>query len=294
MISTISNDFLTIQISSLGAELVSVKTKDGKERLWQRDKNVWDGQAPILFPWAGRITNKEFTHNGKKYEGMNHGFMRNTEHSLRIESKDANDNPFITFSANGILEKFPFDFSIEQTYTLIKNKIVHSVHIKNTGENEMPFGLGYHPGFLCPFSEGKTTEDYELVFDIPQSPDYVIVDAGHPTGKTEPYMSDKDRIQLTDTLFEKDSLNFSSFNAKTISLCEKNSTNRIEVSIENFPYLLIWSALTPKIKFVCIEPWHTLPDFKNAVSEWSKKENLLKLAPGNTFDSQIEMSFFFT
>ncbi len=293
MITTISNNFLRVQISSLGAELVSVKTKNGKERLWQRDKNVWDGQAPILFPWTGRINNKEFSHNGKTYEGTNHGFVRNTEHTVLKESKDENNNPFVTFSANGNLEKFPFDFTIEQTYTLINETIVHSVYIKNTGEKEMPFGLGYHPGFLCPFSAEKTTEDYELVFDIPQSPDYIFVDAGHPTGKTEQFMNNKNSIQLTDTLFEKDSLNFTSFNAKTMSLCEKNTTNKIEVSIENFPYLLVWSTNTPKLKFVCIEPWHTLPDFKGAPTEWTKKENLLKLSPNATFNSEISMSFFF-
>ncbi len=293
MITTLSNTFLTIQIDSLGAELVSVKTKDGKERLWTRDKAVWDGQAPILFPWTGRITNKEFTHNGKSYEGTNHGFVRNIEHTLVNQSESNSKEPFVTFSAKNNIEKFPFDFLIEQTFTLVNEKIIHSVKVKNTGAHEMPFGLGYHPGFLCPFSSSKQTSDYELVFDIPQSPDYVFVDDGHPTGKRERYMENEKSIKLHDTLFQTDSINLTSLTAKTMTLQEKGSTNRIEVSIGNFPYLLAWSANTPKLQFVCIEPWHTLPDFANASSEWTKKENLLTLAVEEEFNSNISMSFFF-
>ncbi len=293
MITTLSNTFLTIEINSLGAELVSVKTKEGKERLWTRDKAVWDGQAPILFPWTGRITNKEFTHNGKTYEGPNHGFIRNTEHVLVNQSEKSSAEPFVTFSANGKTESFPYAFTIEQTFKLLDEKIIHSVKVENTSTHEMPFGLGYHPGFLCPFSPDKKTSDYELVFDIPQSPDFVFVDQGHPTGKRERYMENEKAIQLHDTLFQTDSLNLTSLTAKTMTLQEKGSTNRIEVSIENFPYLLAWSANTPKLQFVCIEPWHTLPDFANASSEWTKKENLLILPVGETFNSGISMSFFF-
>lgn len=66
MIDTISNSRLSVSVSDYGAELQSVKL-DGVERLWQGDPVVWDGRAPVLFPFVGRIKNGEYTYNGVTY-----------------------------------------------------------------------------------------------------------------------------------------------------------------------------------------------------------------------------------
>ena len=53
MIYTLKNDKLTAEISSLGAELISVKDGAGYEYIWQGED--WNGHAPVLFPLCGRI-----------------------------------------------------------------------------------------------------------------------------------------------------------------------------------------------------------------------------------------------
>ena len=45
----LSSGLLELEISSIGAELISVK-KQGKERLWQNENGGWSGHAPVLFP----------------------------------------------------------------------------------------------------------------------------------------------------------------------------------------------------------------------------------------------------
>ena len=52
--------------------------------------------------------------------------------------------------------------------------------VKNTGEKELRFGIGYHPGFALPFDGAHTTRDYELRFDTPQTP--AVIETG--TGET--------------------------------------------------------------------------------------------------------------
>ena len=70
---------------------------------------------------------------------------------------------------------------------------------------------------------------------------------------------------------------------------EKDSGRRVTVDIEGFPYVLIWSAHGP-VKFVCIEPWHSLPDTEDAPEEWTEKPQLMRLAPGETWSASLAMT----
>ena len=67
----IKNDQLTVEISSLGAELQSIKDANGNEYLWDGDPEYWGRHSPLLFPIVGglwkdtyRIDDKEYTPEG--------------------------------------------------------------------------------------------------------------------------------------------------------------------------------------------------------------------------------------
>ena len=47
---TLQNEHLTIEVSSLGAELQSIRDAEGREYLWQADKQYWPRHSPIPFP----------------------------------------------------------------------------------------------------------------------------------------------------------------------------------------------------------------------------------------------------
>ena len=58
MIYTIQNEFLTVRVEDLGAQLSSIQTPDGTEYLWQGDPDIWARRAPILFPFIARLREK--------------------------------------------------------------------------------------------------------------------------------------------------------------------------------------------------------------------------------------------
>lgn len=326
------NDYLDITIDSRGAELVSIKLKNGTDILWPGKEGVWNAHAPLLFPWAGRIKNGYFTHRGKTYEGNIHGFISKTEHRCIAESADALS--FEASSSADTLTLFPYDFSLVQTFKLENTKLTHTVEVTNTGTETMFFGLGFHPGFICPFAQEKTAADnnnaagkiknaadYELVFDAAQSPDLIdLTKNGLPSGKKSSFMHNKSSIGLSDDLFRGSTICLCGLNAESIVLREKPSRlsedtfqtgtrgedgmpeppapqssspvlKAVEVGIKDIPYLLLWSAATEKLEFICIEPWYSLPDFESAESEWETKQNLLRLEAGKTFTASLPLTF---
>ena len=47
---------LSVKIKEKGAELCSIYDKEKeRELLWQGDRRLWAEQAPILFPFIGRL-----------------------------------------------------------------------------------------------------------------------------------------------------------------------------------------------------------------------------------------------
>ena len=70
---TIRNEYLTVDISTLGAQMQSIRDADGIERLWQGDPAFWAGRAPILFPMAGGLREDCYYLNGERYEMPKHG-----------------------------------------------------------------------------------------------------------------------------------------------------------------------------------------------------------------------------
>ena len=48
----ISNDKITIQVDSMGAELKSLKdVASGREYMWHADPQYWKRTSPVLFRW---------------------------------------------------------------------------------------------------------------------------------------------------------------------------------------------------------------------------------------------------
>ena len=77
---TLKNEYLTIAVNPMGAELFSVKSNaDDHEYLWQGDPTVWNGRSPILFPIAGRLKSDSYRYQGKFYCLPKHGFARRNE-----------------------------------------------------------------------------------------------------------------------------------------------------------------------------------------------------------------------
>ena len=115
-----------------------------------------------------------------------------------------------------------------------------------------------------PSDDSHTVEDYEFRFDQPESP--VILDAsggGLLTGKCYYQWKNQQAIQLTNDLFDNDSFCMAGLRTRTLGIYEKDTGRSIVCDVAGFPYTLIWSALSKPVRFVCIEPWNSLPPSVN-------------------------------
>lgn len=286
---TIENNFLQVTISTHGAELQSVVDKaTGAELLWQANPEVWSRHAPILFPYCGQLKNGKFTHKDIEYEGVQHGFARNMEHILTDKTEQS---ATFMLEANALtMEKFPFAFKLISTYTLAENTLHHAIEVRNDGDEPMPFGFGYHPGFNCPFDENHKTEDYVLRFSKPETPTVVDTGTGLVSGKTSVYFAEQTDIPLTDALFARDSVCFTHLKSDALSIVEKDSGRRIDVCIAGYPYVLIWS-MPGKLQFVCIEPWFGLPDTETSTGVWTQKPAVITLTSETSWKTDLAMKF---
>ena len=84
----IKNEQLTVEISSLGAELQSIKDAQGNEYLWDGDEQYWNRHSPILFPIVCGLWKDTYRIDGKEYQLGRHGFARDTEFQLISKGED--------------------------------------------------------------------------------------------------------------------------------------------------------------------------------------------------------------
>lgn len=287
----LENEQMKLTVSSHGAEPISViMKKSGEECLWCGDKAVWGRHAPILFPYTGKLSNGEMIVDGKSYKGGQHGFARDMEHTL---AEQTSEKLVLELHSNEeTLQKFPFEFVLRSTFTLEGNAVNHTLTVENIGTKQLSFGIGYHPAFTCPFDDKHGTEDYEFRFDQMESP--MVIDArpnGLLSGKCYYLGTNLTKIQLHDRLFDNDSYCMTNLKSTKLGIYEKDSNRSIVCDIKDFPYTLIWSALSEKIHFVCIEPWHSLPGVENGTSEWEKQASAAVLESGESFSTTLAMTF---
>ncbi len=64
----ISNDKITIQVDSMGAELKSLKdVATGREYMWHADPQYWKRTSPVLFPLVGGLKDGVYRLGGQEY-----------------------------------------------------------------------------------------------------------------------------------------------------------------------------------------------------------------------------------
>ena len=287
---TIENEYLKVTVTTWGAQVKSVLRKcDNVEHMWQADKSVWGYHAPILFPHAGKVVDGIIEAKGGRYESGQHGFARLMEHELVALTEDT--IVMELRSNEETLAKFPYEFSLVSTITLENDTVHHTLTVENWDEEELPFGIGYHPAFTVPFDDKHEATDYELRFSDMESP--LCVNC-LPTGlvqKDHYYLgSNIKSIPIDEHLFDNDSHCMVNLRSSKLGLYEKGTGRAVVCDIENFPYTLIWSK--PGMpRFICIEPWQSLPSPQDGTSNWNEKPAAAILAPGESWSTTLSTSF---
>ncbi len=291
MMLMIQNDRLCVTVDTLGAQLMSLRSAEGTEYLWQGDPAYWSDRAPILFPFIGRLTKNSYTYRGKKYPMEIHGFANKMEFSPVEQGVD-----YLILELRSTIvtiARYPFDFTLRVIYALNGNKLEIVYQVENRSDHYMPFGIGGHPGFRVPLLPGESFTDYELEFTQPCQPDRVgFTPSVYVSGQDEAYpLQDGKRLNLDHSLFDEDAIILKNM-GKEVTLRSKVSHHGVCVSYPDMAYLGIWHRPKTDAPYVCIEPWSSIPSRQDIVEEFSCKSDLIQLAPRKTYENQWFITVF--
>ncbi|WP_010134059.1 aldose 1-epimerase family protein [Ochrovirga pacifica] len=278
---TLENEFLKATFKTLGAELISLKSKKGIEYIWNGDAKHWGRHTPVLFPIVGGLKDNTYYVNQQAYKMKQHGFARNSEFTVVKETE--NTLVFELASSKATLQYYPFDFTLQITYTLSNQGIKTHYSVKNPSDCKLLFSIGAHPAYACPFEAEQNREDYILIFDNDATPVSQQLTANGRSTKNFGVFKQGGILDLPNTIFDKDALIFNPNPFSEVSFVHQpTGKTYMSVTFKNFPYLGIWSA-NQEAPFICIEPWHGIADAEDHNQQLEDKEGILTLAPKEEF-----------
>ena len=257
---SIKNEYYTITVSTLGAEIVSIKTADGYECIWQNESGkFWESHAPLLFPVCGRLLDQRYTLGGAEYEMDVHGFAKDFE--FAVASKEGGHITMTLSSSEATKKIYPFDFTAIADYELRGEKIIFSFKVINRTKATMPYMFGWHPGFNLPTGAGLDINDYAIDLGDVNELTWHPLQHGpffSPIRNSYPLTDGKYRL-CEDEIYKNDTMIFTGHkNSLTLSA----DGHPFELSLswsENLPYLCIWKDEFNEAKYLCIEPWSDVP-----------------------------------
>ncbi|MDF2613147.1 MAG: aldose 1-epimerase family protein [Clostridia bacterium] len=275
----LKNDDLTVTLTSLGAELISVTDNDGTEYIWNADEKYWKRHTPILFPIVGKIVEGKYSIAEKEYQLPAHGFARDLE--FEAERRDESTVAFALSSSLKTKTMYPFDFCLKVIYTLKGRTLDIAYEVINQDHDIMYFKIGAHPGFMCPLFKDEVIEDYYLEFEKEEKAVEILVTPDVYLANETRLFSGK-TIQLNKQIFKDGPLVFSDYQSKSMSLKSRKHNKILKVTFDGFPFLGIWST-TDDASFVCIEPWHGHADYTGDSKELAYKKDVISLKAQDTF-----------
>lgn len=253
----LKNDILSVLISEKGAEIHSIKDKNGLEFIWQGAEKCWSDHAPTLFPVVGRLREKYYTYKGKTYSLPIHGFAPKA--LFEIDQESDTKVTFVLRDSQETREVYPFSFTFKVIYTLSGNSLKVSYNVQNDGDDDMYYAVGGHPGFNHPITSGSDPSKYYLEFDEETTPLAVgITEDGFITRDREPFALIDDKklplypkeIFVPTIIFEKMS--------KGVTMKSSNTMHSVHLRYDDFDYLALWRG--SRGDYFCIEPWAGQPD----------------------------------
>lgn len=280
----LKNKNLEVTVSDKGAELTSLKDSGGKEYLWQGDEKYWNRQSPILFPFIGRLKNKEFIYEGKKYPMMQHGFARDMEFTCIEEKKD--EIWFEITDNEETYKIYPFKFLLKIGYRLVENKLEVLWEVENTDNKTMYFNIGAHPGFNCPIDGEEDKVGYSLEFNSEGNPKHYGADSatGLRLSELSELKLENGRSVINKEYFDETTYIFEDNQISEASIVKPNGDKYVTVKFD-MPILAIWSMEKMNAPFICIEPWFGRCDRTEFEGELSEREFNLVLNAGEKFNN---------
>jgi len=117
-------------------------------------KNVRGG-VPVLFPSPGRLAGDAWAYGGQHGAMKQHGFARDL--AWRAVQPSAHTAALTLTATAATRAQFPWEFTVEQAFTLRGRTLRLDHRVTNHGASPMPFGFGFHPYFAVPQADKAAT-----------------------------------------------------------------------------------------------------------------------------------------
>ncbi len=281
-IITIDNGVLKVNISSLGAEVISVK-KDGKERIWEGDPQIWNGHSPILFPICSGLLGGYYEHEGKRYEMGAHGFAKKME--FEVISKENTSATFLLASNEQTKKVYPFDFEFRVHFKLNGDKLGVYYIVENKGSETMYFNVGCHEGYKL---EGDIKE-YSILFEGEDKLLNTIYGERLLESDVREISLNEGKLNLSLDYFNgefthngvlcyNDSIIIENVKNKKLTLL-RGEEEYVDVYFADFDHLVIWTCSNG---FIAIEPWNGLPDTFDTNHQLKDKKAISSVEPNES------------
>ncbi len=275
----ISNEKITIQVDSLGAELKSLKSvPDNREYMWHGDPAYWGRTSPVLFPVVGGLKGGIYRLDGREYSMGQHGFARDME--FQLKSQVATEIWFTLSDNEETKKKYPYPFRLEIGYELTGRTVAVKWKVSGQGQEPIWFSIGGHPAFLCPIDPGTDQTQYRLIFDAKDRIVSSCIEGGLVGKEKKVYALRDGMLSVTADLFDEDALVIEGDQAHSVALARPNGKPYLTVTFDA-PLFGIWSPPKKKAPFICIEPWYGRCDSVDFAGDFKDREWTQELSGGD-------------
>ncbi|MEP6549298.1 MAG: aldose 1-epimerase family protein [Gammaproteobacteria bacterium] len=273
----LSSGELSAEVNPQGAQLSTLRDREGRDLLWDGDPRVWAGRAPLLFPIVGALAGGAYRLDSKIYHLSRHGFARDKRFNIIDSSPSAATFQLRADAAS--LEIYPFRFELDVHFSIEGPTLLLTTWIRNAGDEPMPASFGYHPGFRwpMPYDRDRAFHYIEFTYDEPAPMRRLNAD-GLLTPQPRPTPLSNRRLALRDDLFQDDVVIFDQVRSRSVIYGAADGP-RIRISYPEMPYLGIWTK--PGANFICIEPWHGIADPEGFSADFRAKPGAFIVAPGS-------------
>ena len=272
----IESDRLAVEVSSLGAEMQSLRTHDGRSWLWHGDPAFWGGRSPLLFPIVGKAPDNRLVVDGRAYDMQQHGIARRSE--FRLVDALAHSCTHELVSTEASKASYPFGFRLTLRHAIEGATLTVTAEVTNTGDRPLPFGLGFHPAFAWPLP-GAEGREHTNRLDNGAEPKLSRLDGGLRLPDLLPSPFSEGRLVLEHSLFDADAMIFPEGAGTGLTYGAEGGPS-LHFAFDNLPNLALWTK--PGAPFICIEPWHGTAAETGASAEIAARPYTVTLASGGS------------
>lgn len=267
MIVNLINGDTTMAISTLGAEPQSL-IYEGREYIWNGDKEFWFRRAPLLFPMIGPTKDNKIAVNGKEYEMPGNGFARDTEFTL-IEQKPDSATFLLEDSDETRAKYYPYGFKLIVTYTLLPNGYEASATIQ--AKDDLYYTFGWHPAFSLNINgKGCDLGTYTVNFDLNEN-------LRKKTAVNGKFVYDDnflngDSFDLSRELTDFGAIVLDDVKSDEVTLTSSSGEHGVTATMGDMTTLTVWTCAPKHAQYVCVEPMVSFGDAERPLELSEMKE----------------------